>query len=81
MERKKNHIKLVLMNNINLKQIRKSCGYSQTELARLLGITQQQYSRYETNTNKIPLEMFLKIVSVCGYQLKLEKIEKSTNFV
>ena len=61
------------MNNINLKEIRRNCGYSQTELARKLEITQQQYSRYETNTNKIPLEMFLKIISVCGYTLKLEK--------
>lgn len=58
---------------INLKEIRKSCGFSQQELASKLGITQQQYSRYETNTNKIFLEMFLKIVSVCGLELKLEK--------
>lgn len=61
------------MNNINLKDLRKSCKLSQKELAKLLGIPQQQYSRYETNTNKIPLDMFLKIVSVCGYTLKLEK--------
>ncbi len=50
---------------INLKAIRKSCGYNQTELARLIGISQQQYSRYETNTNKIPLETFIKILTVC----------------
>ncbi len=61
------------MNNVNLKEIRTSCNMTQEQLAKLLQITQQQYSRYETNTNKIPLEMFLKIISVCGYTLKLEK--------
>lgn len=58
---------------INLKEIRKSCGFSQQELAIKLGITQQQYSRYETNTNKIFLEMFLKILEVCNYKIILEK--------
>ena len=58
---------------INLKEIRRNCGYSQTELARKLEITQQQYSRYETNTNKIPLEMFLKIIEVCHLKIKITK--------
>lgn len=61
------------MNNFNLKQIRKSCGYTQAELAKKLDIPQQQYSRYETGVNKIPLEMFLKIIDVCGYDIKLLK--------
>lgn len=64
------------MNNINLKEIRKESKFTQKELAKLLGITQQQYSRYETNTNKIPLEIFLKIAEVCGYHLKLMKVKK-----
>lgn len=50
---------------INLKQIRKKCGIKQCDLAEAMGITQQQYSRYETNTNKIPLETFLKMLEVC----------------
>ena len=54
---------------INLKEIRKRKGLKQLELAKLLGITQQQYSRYETNTNKIPLEMFLKIIRVCNLEI------------
>ena len=49
---------------INLKEIRKASGLSQQELASKLGITQQQYSRYETGTNKIFLEMFLKILEI-----------------
>lgn len=64
---------------IDLKEIRKSCGLSQQELASKLRITQQQYSRYETNTNKIPLETFLKIVNICQLELKLEEKKKIKN--
>lgn len=56
---------------INLKEIRKTCGYSQQELAKKLGIPQQQYSRYETNTNKIFLETFLKILDACNAEFKI----------
>lgn len=58
---------------INLKDIRKSRGLNQTELAKLLGIKQQQYSRYETEINKIPLEIFLKILEVCEYKFNITK--------
>ena len=73
MELKKIRIELVLMNTINIKEIRTSCNMTQEKLAKLLQITQQQYSRYETNTNKIPLEMFLKILDVCNLNIKVEK--------
>ena len=56
-----------------LKELRKSSGLSQTELAKRLGIPQQQYSRYEVGVNKITLEMYLKILEVCQYKVKLEK--------
>ncbi len=59
-----------------IKNLRKSCGYTQTELANILGIKQQQYSRYESGINKITLDMFLKILDVCGYHFKITVKDK-----
>ena len=58
---------------ISLKEIRKSKKLTQKELARLIGIKQQQYQRYESEVNEISLKMFLKIVEVCGYKIKIIK--------
>ena len=58
---------------INLKEIRKSSGLTQTKLATKLGIKQQQYSRYEIEENQIPLKIFLKILEICNYQFIITK--------
>lgn len=58
---------------INLKQIRKSCGYTQKELAKKLGISDSTLAHYETGIRKITLEMFLKILDVCNYKMKIEE--------
>ncbi len=41
-------------------EIKNSCGLSQKELAKI-GMTQQQYFRYEVGVNKIKLEKKVKI--------------------
>ncbi len=61
------------MNNINLKQIRKKCGYTQKELARKLGISNSTLAHYESGIRKITLEMYLKILKVCNYKMKIEE--------
>ena len=43
---------------MDLKALRKSCGLTQVELAKKLGITQQQYSRYENYKMKIKIDTF-----------------------
>lgn len=58
---------------IDLKEIRKEAHLTQTQLASKLGIKQQQYQRYETKINEIPLKMFLKILDVCNLKIKIVK--------
>ena len=39
-----------------IKEIREDKGYTQTEIAKILHTTQQQYSKYELGIQIIPLE-------------------------
>ncbi len=64
------------MNNIDLKQIRKRKGYTQKELASKLGISDSTLAHYETGIRRISLEMFLKILDVCHFEIE---IKESTN--
>ena len=50
------------MNRI--KEIRKSRGYSQKDMADAIGVTQSQYSRYESGATNIPGDMLPKIADV-----------------
>ena len=61
------------MKKIDIKEIRKSCGYTQKELASKLGISDSTLAHYETGIRKITLEMFLKILDACHYKMKLIK--------
>ncbi len=61
------------MKKIDIKEIRKSCGYTQKELASKLGISDSTLAHYETGIRKITLEMFLKILYVCEYNWSLKK--------
>ncbi len=56
---------------VNLKKIREKNGLTQDELAKKLGIKQQQYARYEKGTTKISMEMVEKILSIFHYKIKI----------
>ena len=47
------------MNSIKI--LRKSKGYSQGDVANAIGVTQSQYSRYESGSTNIPGDMLAKI--------------------
>lgn len=48
----------------NIREIRMERGLSQEDVAEVLSITQQQYSRYETGQNEIPVR---HIIALCRF--------------
>ncbi len=44
------------MNIIRLKEIRDDNDYYQKDIANILGVSQQQYNKYELGINSIPIE-------------------------
>lgn len=58
---------------IDLKEIRKNKKLTQKKLAEMLGMKQQQYQRYESKINEIPLKLFLRILDVCNLKIKIVK--------
>ena len=48
----------------NMRRVRTIKKYSQEDIADALGITQQQYSRYETGMNEIPVHY---LVALCKF--------------
>lgn len=49
----------------NIRKFREACGYSQTELAEMLGIKKQTLFKYEHNiVTNVPLNMVEKIAAV-----------------
>lgn len=68
---------MALMDNI--RNLRKSRGYSQSDMAELLNTTQQQYSKYENGTHELPIR---HLVTICNHfqtssdellEIKIEK--------
>lgn len=58
---------------IDLKTIRKSCGLTQKELAKKLGIGESTYAHYESGIRKITLDTFLRLLKVCNLEIKIKK--------
>lgn len=47
-----------------LRELRESRDLKQSDIASILGTTQQVYSRYETGVNELPLR---HLVTLCGF--------------
>ncbi len=45
--------------NLKMRQLREDNNMSQAEMSKLLGCSQQTYSRYESHTTEIPLESLI----------------------
>lgn len=48
----------------NIKKLRKSKNISQKDVAKILGTTQQVYSRYEGNLNELPIR---HLITLCEF--------------
>ena len=65
------------MNISRLREIREDRDYNQTEIAKILHTTQQQYSKYELGIRVIPLEQLEKLADF--YNLSIDYIVGRTN--
>ena len=52
-----------------LRDMREDADKTQTDIANVLGIKQQQYARYESGTNEIPLHYFIILARYYGVSL------------
>ena len=44
-----------------IRDLREDCDLNQTEVARMLGMSQTGYSKYETGENDIPTSVLIKL--------------------
>ncbi|MBO7187435.1 MAG: helix-turn-helix transcriptional regulator [Clostridia bacterium] len=62
-----------------IKELRKSSGASQKQVAQKLGMSQTGYSKYETGENDVPTEILIKLSAMYNvsvdYILNLTDIE------
>ncbi|MDO5123474.1 MAG: helix-turn-helix transcriptional regulator [Eubacteriales bacterium] len=47
-----------------LKELRLANSYSQAEIAYILCIRQEQYSKYESGTRELPLHLLIKLCTI-----------------
>ena len=46
---------------LNLKKLRISNGYTQADIALILNIRQEQYSKYESGVHQLPIHLLIKL--------------------
>ena len=52
-----------------LRELRAAAGYNQTEIADLLDMQQNQYSRYERGERELPMHLFVRLAQHYGVSL------------
>lgn len=60
-----------------LKELRENNKYTQKDIANILGMRQQQYSRYEVGSREIPLDKLIVLSEL--YNTSLDYILNRTN--
>jgi transcriptional regulator with XRE-family HTH domain len=55
-----------------LRELRVGAGLNQTEIADILGMQQNQYSRYERGERELPMHLFVKLAE--HYKVSLDYI-------
>ena len=53
-----------------LRELRVGAGMNQTEIAEILNMQQNQYSRYERGERELPMHLFIKLAEV--YKVSLD---------
>ncbi|QDD63044.1 XRE family transcriptional regulator [Herbaspirillum seropedicae] len=64
-----------------LQAYRKQSGLTQSEVARRLGVTQQNLSSLERNADKVSAERLIELLNILGVELVLRKIEAAPSDV
>ena len=61
-----------------IKELREDRDISQTELAKIIGMSQTGYSKYETGENDIPTKILIKLANFYGTSVDyiLERTDK-----
>ena len=49
---------------IKLKKLRISNGYTQADIAMILNIRQEQYSKYESGVHQLPIHLLIKLCKI-----------------
>lgn len=49
---------------VRMKKLRESCEYTQSDVAQLLNIRQEQYSKYETGKRDLPIKHLVSLSKI-----------------
>lgn len=60
-----------------LQAYRKQSGMTQTEVARRLGVTQQNLSSLERNADKVSADRLVELLNILGVELVLRKADNA----